>query len=125
MVAGGQITSSQLNDWMLRLSKQVGEAITQLEAAGDEAPEARFAYEKKWAQIYESLPPEDSVASREAAANNATVSERRDYERARNRLKRAEKVLGARMAQLSALQSVGASVREEARFERTGPGVTT
>lgn len=117
----GQITSSDLNGWMLELSKQVGQAVKDLQEAGDEAPQLNAEYEKAWATVYESLPTDDSVASRTTTAKNQTIEEREAASRAANRLRRCEKVLQARMAQLSALQSVGASVREEAKFDRTGP----
>jgi hypothetical protein len=119
----GQATSSDLNRWMLELSKQVGTAIEDLQAAGDEAPEARAAYELAFYMIYEKLPVTDSVVSRKHEAERHTVAERAAKGRAENRLKRCESVLKARMAQLSALQSVAASVREEARFVRTGPDI--
>ena len=119
-----QITSADLNKWMLSLSRLVGEAVDDLQDAGDEAPALNAEYERAWAIVYERLPTDDSVASREKAAKNATIAEREAASRAANRLKRCERVLQARMAQLSALQSVGASVREEAKFGRTGPEVT-
>lgn len=119
-----QLTSADMNRWMLDLSKQVGAAVKELQEAGDEAPSLKADYERAWATVYEQLPTDDSVASREKAANNATISEREAASRAANRLKRCERVLQARMAQLSALQSVGASVREEAKFARVGPETT-
>ena len=116
-----QLTSADLNKWMLSLSRLVGEAVDDLQAAGDEAPALNAEYERAWAIVYEKLPTDDSVASREKAAKNATIAEREAASRAANRLKRCERVLQARMAQLSALQSVGASVREEAKFGRVAP----
>ena len=119
-----QITSADLNKWMLSLSRLVGEAVDDLQDAGDEAPALNAAYERAWATVYEQLPVDDSVAARKETAKNATIDERELAGRAANRLKRCEKVLQARMSQLSALQSVGASVREEAKFTRTGPEMT-
>ncbi len=119
----GQLTSADLNTWMLKLSKLVGEAVDELERAGDDAPETRAAYERAFFEVYERMPTDDSVASRQREAESATIDEREAKGRAENRLKRAEAVLKARMAQLSALQSVAASVREEAKFTRSGPGV--
>jgi hypothetical protein len=119
-----QITAADLNAWMLRLSKEVGNAVKELQAAGDEAPALNAEYERAWAIVYERMPVEDSVASRKEAAKNATIDEREAAGRAANTLKRCEQVLRARMAQLSALQSVAASVREEAKFDRVGPSET-
>lgn len=116
----GQITAAHLNGWMLDLSKLVGEAVDALQEAGDEAPEKRAEYERAYFTTYEQQPTDESVAARDKVATAQTIDQREAKERAANKLKRCEAVLKARMAQLSALQSVASSVREEAKFDRTG-----
>ena len=118
-MVNGQLTSADLNRQMLAISGEVAAAVAELEAAGDEAPEARAAYEREYFRVYEQEPTGDSVAARDKVARGATVELREAAGRAENRLKRAEAVLRAHMGRLSALQSVASSVREEAKFDRT------
>lgn len=121
MAEYGQITADNLTRWMLDVSAIIGDAIDRLERAGMAADEAIPAYRNRYADLYKEQPTDLSVAARERHCKTEAVRERVASEKAERDLRIAEKRLNARMAQLSAFQSVASSVREEAKFTRTGP----
>lgn len=117
------VTPAQLNEWLLSLSKEVSHALTECGAAAETAAEADRVYKQAWSEAY--LSADGAVRSREVMADAETLDERHAAKAAEGRSRTADLAVRARMAQLNALQSVAASVRQEHRWGQYGPEVAS
>lgn len=122
-MAADDVTPAQLNEWLLDLSKEVSHALTECSQSAREAAEADRAYKQAWSEAY--LQAEGAVRNREVMADAHTLDERYAAKDAEARSRSADLAVRARMAQLNALQSVAASVRQEHRWGQYGPEVAS
>jgi len=121
-VSRGDLTPAQLNEWLLTLSKELGDALDECRQAAAAAARADTNYKRAWSHAF--LQAEGPVRAREVMADAETLDEREQAKTSEARSRSADLAVRSRMAQLNALQSVSASVRQEHRWGQTGPEVT-
>jgi hypothetical protein len=114
------ITPRELIEEMLRLSRELDGAQADLVAAVREEAQAEQRYRRARATAY--LATSGTVAEREAYVGKTIDEEAFAAQLAEGLAKAALESVRNRRAQLSALQSVAASVREELQLARMDPG---
>lgn len=113
-------TPRELNAELLRLSRSLDEAQRDLEHLVREHAEAENAYHRARASAYLQTP-DGTVAEREARVDLATADERHAAHLAEGLSRAALESVRSRRVQLSSLQTLANSVREEAKLARYGP----
>ena len=113
------MTPAELNDWMLGLSREIRGALEAHAEANIQAAEADRVYKREWAKAF--LRADGTVKDRECKADLDCDELRYQRRLAEDSQRTADLAIRARMAQLSAFQSIASGIREEAKFGRTGP----
>lgn len=108
-----------LVDRMLVASRDLNDAQANLEAAVRREASAEAEYRKARANAY--LATSGTVGEREASVDKTVADERYNAHLAEGLSKSALEAVRNRRTQLSVLQTVANSVKEEMKFARTGP----
>lgn len=125
------MTAEEMADEMRRLSRLLNQGLTALRDQARELAEAEHDYRRGKAEAW-MLCPNDAAgtkladkdwtsAKREAWVNAHSAELRLRRDLAENMRQAALESVRSRRTQVSALQSLLASYREEAAFARTGP----
>lgn len=109
-----------LVEMMLEASRQLDEAQVELQRCVREESEAEATYRLAKANSY--LSTQGTVGEREAQVDKIVAAERKRAYLAEALSKSALEAVRNRRQQLSVLQSVASSLKEEALLARTGPG---
>lgn len=113
------MNSRELLDEMLRLSRNLDDALERLYEAAHEEAEADDAYRMRKSEHL--LRATGTVAEKEAKATLETSEERRRASLAESMSKAYLESVRSKRTQLSALQTIANTYRAEAEFDRTGP----
>ena len=108
-----------LTRMMVEASRALDAAQTELERCVREESDAEHRYRLARANAY--LATSGTVGEREAYVDKTVADERKRAHMAEGLAKSALEAVRNRRTQLSVLQTVANSVKEEARFARTGP----
>jgi hypothetical protein len=114
-------TPAQLVDQLLSAKKDVDDAQDELIRYTKESAEAERDYRKERARAYVQCPA-GNVDAKKAWVDATTADMRFTRDLADGMRQAALELVRSRRAQLTTMQTVANSVREEAALERTAPG---
>lgn len=112
-------TPSQLVDMMLTASRDLDQAHVELERRVHEKAESEHVYRLAKSNAY--LATSGTVGEREAYVYKTVAEERKRAKLAADLSQSALEAVRSKRSQLTALQSIANSIREEARLARSGP----
>lgn len=109
-----------LVEMMLEASRQLDEAQAELQRCVHEESVAEAEYRKAKSNAY--LSTQGTVGEREAMVDKTVAAERQRAHLAEGLSRSALEAVRSRRTQLSCLQTIASSVKEEAALARYGPG---